>query len=66
MFLHEQQSASVYDYAPGFRSDPSLIERHVWSPVACRFTSWTYRPLVKTTAQGGMVRGSRQRCPFVR
>lgn len=66
LFIAEQQARSVYDYAPGYRSDPALVERHVWSPVSCRHTSWTYRPLVRHGRGGCIVPGSRIRCPFVR
>ena len=65
MFIEEQKSQSAYDYREPFMSDPEVIERHVWSPISCRFTSWTYRPLCRTNDRGDIIKGSRQRCPFV-
>ena len=62
MFL-EEQKAHYSDVRPEFRQD--FLEKHVWSPTACRFTSWTYLPLCKNTPSGKIVRGSRQRCPFI-
>lgn len=66
MFL-EEQKANFYDLRRDFTDrEPEFVERHVWSPVACRHTSWTYRPLVRHTGvRGRIVPGSRQRCPFI-
>jgi len=65
MFIEEQKTASVYDYREPYRSDPDAIERHVWSPTSCRFTYWTYRPLCRTDERGNIIKGSRQRDPFI-
>ncbi len=65
MFIEEQKASSAYDYREPFRSDPDVTERHVWSPISCRFTSWTYRSLCRTNDRGDIIKGSRQRCPFI-
>lgn len=65
MFIEEQKTRSIYDLQPGFHSDPGHIERHVWSPVSCRFTSWRYSSLVRSTESGRIVPRSRVRCPFI-
>lgn len=63
MFIDEQQAQSLYDFKPGMRDDGALVERHVWSPRACRYTNWTYEPLVRCDERGRM--SGRRRCPFV-
>jgi hypothetical protein len=64
MFIDEQK-ARFYDLQESIRNEAEFIERHVWSPIANRHTSWTYRPLVRCTSTGRMVQGSRHRCPFI-
>lgn len=63
MFIDEQQSRSIYDFKQGVQQEHAFLERYVWSPRSCRFTSWTYEPLVKVDERGRM--SDRRRCPFV-
>lgn len=64
MFIEEQCIRSVYDLkpeliAPCVQTYDGLwaAERHFWSPVSCRHTNWTYRPLI--------INNKPQRDPFV-
>ena len=60
MFIDEQvdQRELLYDFQNLYYT--------VWSPVSRRFTSWTYKPLCRTSERdGGCIHGSRQRCPFI-
>lgn len=71
MFIAEQQ-ARYNELQRAFHLTPcqpdhhcaEFLERHVWSPVSCRHTLWTFAPLVHCDQRGRIVPGSRQRNPF--
>lgn len=42
MFIQEQMI--TYGECRQDFIDNEVMERHVWSPAACRHTCWTYRP----------------------
>jgi hypothetical protein len=59
MFIREQF------HPRELRTDaPDFTDMHVWSPISCRHTLWTYAPLVRCDQRGCIVPGSRQRNPF--
>jgi hypothetical protein len=44
MFIREQMIDSIYSLLPEIREEAKFIDIHVWSPVACRWTRWTFIP----------------------
>lgn len=51
MFITEQMpqfSELQYEVA----MEDEHLDAHVWSPVSCRYTNWTFRPHCKTDHRG--------------
>jgi hypothetical protein len=44
MFIREQMISSIYDLREEYHSDPEMLDVYIWSPVSCRWTSWTFEP----------------------
>lgn len=65
MFLVEQQINSAYELVPAIGNEDEFNERHVWSPVSCRWTHWMYEGLMKCDERGRIKKGSFRRDPFI-
>lgn len=45
MFIREQMIRDIYGLQPPLREEDEFLDIHVWSPVSCRWTNWTFRPM---------------------
>lgn len=63
MFLDEQRARYLFQYRQDYHNEADILEKFVWSPLACRFTSWTYEQLVEFDHRGRVI--LRRRCPFI-
>jgi hypothetical protein len=44
MFIREQIGNTYRDFQYEIAMENEYLDIHVWSPISCRFTNWTFQP----------------------